>query len=171
MSALKTIHPVALQFLMTEDLYALADATVKPEALAIAPAVAVEDAPTFFEYVGENNKYVLILLNDAAHKTISPKELETLQNILKGKKQDLKDVAILNLHQYPTATFKALKDFFACNALILFGINPAQLQLEGIQANEITLQNGTRILATFSIAEMLQHVDKKRVFWEEMKKL
>jgi hypothetical protein len=129
------------------------------------------EPPAFYEYLGENNKYILILFNDPAQKTIDPKELETLANILKGKKQEIKDVALVNLYNYPTATFSSLKSFFACNSVLLFGTNPAQLGIDGIQSNQITSIQGIKILATFSIAEMLTNVDKKRAFWDEMKKL
>lgn len=136
-----------------------------------APVSNQSEAPAFYEYLGENNKYILILFNDPAQKTIDPKELETLANILKGKKQEIKDVALVNLYNYPTATFSSLKSFFACNSVVLFGTNPAQLGIDGIQSNQITSIQGIKILATFSIAEMLTNVDKKRAFWDEMKKL
>lgn len=136
-----------------------------------APVNNKSEPPAFYEYLGENNKYILILFNDPAQKTIDPKELETLANILKGKKQEIKDVALVNLYNYPTATFSSLKSFFACNSVVLFGTNPAQLGIDGIQSNQITSIQGIKILATFSIAEMLTNVDKKRAFWDEMKKL
>ena len=135
------------------------------------PVSNKSEPPAFYEYLGENNKYILILFNDPAQKIIDPKELETLANILKGKKQEIKDVALVNLYNYPTATFSSLKSFFACNSVVLFGTNPAQLGIDGIQSNQITSIQGIKILATFSIAEMLTNVDKKRAFWDEMKKL
>ena len=144
------------------------------ENVAVEPqkvAVSKPEPPSFYEYLGENNKYILILFNDPAQKTIDPKELGTLANILKGKKQEIKDVALVNLNNYPAATFSSLKSFFACNSLVLFGINPAQLSIDGVQSNQITSYQGVKILATFSIAEMLSNLDKKRAFWDEMKKL
>ncbi|MGV3508358.1 MAG: hypothetical protein ACO1N7_03635, partial [Sphingobacteriaceae bacterium] len=124
-----------------------------------------------FDYLGENNKYILILVKEPAHKIIDPKELETLANILKGKKQEIKDVAIVNLNNYPSANYENLKSYFACNSIIMFGVNPAQIAVSGIQANQISSYQGTKILATYSITEMLNSVDKKRAFWDEMKKL
>lgn len=184
MSTLKTLHPLALQLLMTEDLYTLGGeeattAPTRPEPLSAhteAEGVAAQENPAkaeppFFEYLGENNKYILVLVHEPAHAILGPKELETLANILKGKKQEIKDVAVVNLNNYPSASFTALKSFFACNSIIIFGVNPAQVGIEGIQANQISSYQGTKILATYSIAEMLNSVDKKRTFWEEMKKL
>lgn len=201
MSTLKVSDPFALQFLMTDDLYSIKSeeipeaemANKAPKSVVKAievsipgepiptiidtpdiskePVSAKAEPPSFYEYLGENNKYILVLLNDPANKTIEPKELETLTNILKGKKQEIKDIALVNLNNYPAATFSSLKSFFACNSVVLFGVNPAQLGIEGIQSNQITSHQGTNILATFSIAEMLINVDKKRAFWDEMKKL
>jgi hypothetical protein len=131
----------------------------------------VKAEPAFFDYLGENNKYTLILVNEPAYAVIGPKELETLTNILKGKKQETKDVAVVNLHKYPSANFDALKGFFACNSMVFFGINPTLLGIEGVQANQIVNHQGTKVLATYSITEMLSSADKKRVFWNEMKTL
>jgi hypothetical protein len=192
MDSLKTSDLVALQLLMSDELYHIkSDVGEAPAATEVLgherekveikadvpaiPAIPIETAKkeqyTFFDYLGENNKYTLVLVNEGSHPIIAPKELETLTNILKGKKQEIKDVAIVNLHHYPGATFEQLKTFFACNSIVTFGINPAVLGILNIPANQITTHNATKILATFTIAEMLTSVDKKRVFWEEMKKL
>lgn len=205
MNSLKITHPLALHFLMTDDLYSLKSDELTEVATAIqsvqesdkvadevaeisTPIISIpklveetveaakepvvtKNEPAFFEYLGENNKYILILVNEPAHKSIDPKELETLANILKGKKQEIKDVALVNLNNYPKATYQELKGFFACNSIILFGIDPAQIKIEGTKLNRIASFQGTNILATFSIAEMLSNVDKKRAFWDEMKKL
>ncbi len=169
MDILKASNPLALTFLMTDDLYCIQnekEVSVETEIIE-----AGKPEPAFFDYLGENNKYILVLINDPGNQSMNAKELETLLNILKAKKQELKDVAIVNLAKYPSATFDALKSFFVCNSMIFFGINPAQIKLEGIQANQITNHQNTKVLATFSIAEMLANTDKKRTFWDEMKKM
>jgi DNA polymerase III psi subunit len=169
MDTLKASNPLALPFLMTEDLYSVENEIAVFIENNIPEASKPE--PAFFEYLGENNKYLLLLVNDPQHQNINPKELETLVNILKAKKQELKDVAIVNLAKYPSATFDELKNFFACNALVLFGINPAQIKLDGVQSNQLINHQNTKVLATFSFAEMQTNTDKKRAFWDEMKKL
>lgn len=182
MSELKISNPLALHFLMTDDLYRVnseelvVEAIINPKLQNTEATAATEveepiPAPIYFDYLGENNKYLLVLVNEPAHKHIEPKELEALLNILKAKKQELKDVAIVNLHTYPGATYPALKDFFACNSIVLFGINPSLLGIDGIQSNQQVAHQGTKVLATYSISEMLANVDKKRAFWDEMKKL
>jgi hypothetical protein len=136
----------------------------------IAETKPVEE-PSYFEYLGDNNKYILILVSEPKHQYIEPKELETLTNILKGKKQELKDVAIVNLQKYPTATFGALRKFFVCSSVVMFGVDPAQIKIDGLKLNRVSDFQGSKVLATYRISEMLTDVEKKRAFWDEMKKL
>lgn len=186
MNELKSSNPLALQYLLTEDLY-LVDEVAGQAPAADQPPVKVEEAPlketlpepakeqpaeySSFDYLGENNKYVLLLTSDAAQKIMAPKELEALQSILGAKKMEMKDVALVNLHRYPGATFAGLKSFFVCSKVVLFGINPQQIQLPPMASNKITDFQGTKILATFSFAEMMDNLDKKKAFWTEMKGL
>ncbi len=186
MNELKSSNPLALQYLLTEDLY-LVDEVAGQAPAADQPPVKVEEAPlketlpepakeqpaeySSFDYLGENNKYVLLLTSDAAQKIMAPKELEALQSILGAKKMEMKDVALVNLHRYPGATFAGLKSFFVCSKVVLFGINPQQIQLPPMASNKITDFQGTKILATFSFAEMMDTLDKKKAFWTEMKGL
>lgn len=172
MSDLKATHPVSLQFLMNEEIY-LIDSVMPVQhsstetKIEKAPEQPIENIA--FDYLGENNKYFLLLVNYPDHKIMAPKELEALQSILGAKKMELKDVAIVNLHKYPQANFKLLKDFFACNKIVFFGINPQQIQLPGITSNQITEHDSVKLLGTFSFTEMMDNVDKKKLFWNTMK--
>lgn len=181
MNSLKTTNPLALQYLMTEEMYAVAEdlqnpvaeisPIISPVVEEVKPALEVSAEPEYFDYLGENNKYMLIIINEVAHKNMQPKQLEALLNILKAKKMELKDVAILNFNNYPGVSFAALKKFFACNAIVIFGVNPAEMKIEAVQSNQITSHQETKILATYSFDEMMADTDKKRIFWNEMKKL
>lgn len=173
MNSLKTTHPLALQYLLTEEMYALPNdsAIAAVEVLPVAPVAEVADDPAYFEYLGGNNKYMLIIINEASCQNMQPKQLESLLSILNAKKLSMDDVAILNFYKYPNAKFTALKQFFACSSIVLFGINPAQIDIGGVQANQISVHEHTKILATFSFDEMMANTDKKRSFWNEMKKL
>ena len=177
MSELKSTNPLALRYLITEDLYLLDDIPVT-EHLKTEAAQPVENAPETpvkefngFDYLGENNKYFLLVVNEPSHKTMLPKELEALQSILSAKKMELKDVALLNLNNYPGATFVQMKSFFVCSKIVLFGISPQQIQLHSIPLNTPTDIQGTKILSTFSFSEMMDNLDKKKAFWAEMKGL
>lgn len=167
MPGLKISDPIALRLLMTDDLY-LVDK--QPEPAPVETKVEKEEAP-FFNYAGENNKFILILVSDEKHDILNPGDLDSLTAILGAKKLELRDVAIVNLYKHSAAGFEVLKQFFSCSRLVLFGINPRQIGLPEITSNEITLHKGTKILATYSFPEMGNDTAKKRVFWNEMKQL
>lgn len=179
-SSLITDHPLALRILMTEDLYLLDEAIEKlpviPEAIAEPDKPTIEErkpveTPISFSYLGDNNKYILLLVDDKAHEFCSPQNLETLTNMLKAKQLEIKDIALVNLSRHAGANFKALKNYFACSKLVAFGIDPAQLDIKGIASNQITPFENVKVLATYRIDEMQADVAKKRTFWNEMKTL
>lgn len=180
MSELKTSNPLALHFLMNEDLYRFQEEEIlQPEALHTNVAqvkdetieAREETADQGYEYYGENNRYILLLVDSPDHKVMAQKELDALQNTLSAKKLEMKDVAIVNLAHYPDATFQKLKEFFVCSSLVLLGVSCKRIKMQEVPLNLITTVEGTKVLATYSFAEMLDSNDKKRAFWNEMKKL
>jgi hypothetical protein len=165
MSDLKTTNPIALSILMTDDLYLVDDQREKT-------SLVIEDESSgllHFNYLGENNKFILILVNDLTQDIINPENLKTLTTILAAKQLELRDVAIVNLDKYQAANFNILKSFFACRKMILFGVNPLQTGMVDIDSNKTTLFKETKILATFSFEEMRNDTTKKRLFWNVMK--
>src|SRR5690606_26596124 len=119
--ALKTTHPFALSRLLTEDLYRVAQETVGLPADSAEP---VATSPVSFSYLGENNKYFLILVDQPGEEHIHKESLADLEKILKAMKLEVRDTAIVNLAGFPGADFQQLKDFFACSKVVLFGISP-----------------------------------------------
>jgi hypothetical protein len=136
----------------------------------LPPADDIVSRPAY-KYLGENNKYILILVDQAGDETIKPDSLRDLTSILTARQLELRDVAILNRNHYPDSNFGSLKQFFAFQKLILFGINPAELGLPSVAGNTRTVIEGTTILATFSFDEMQADRNKKILFWNAMKEL
>lgn len=188
MSELITNHPAALQFLMTDDLYVIkqtvaASSEVKPvlpeAAVATPPPSEVKSAPVevkatvkepeVYNYLGENNKYILLLVNDNTHKTLNSSHLETLLKITKAKGLELRDLAILNMHTHEGSTFEGLKKYFVCGKIVCFGLSPQTIGIPGITLNKPEKFNDVKILATFSLAEMEDNKQKKVEFWNVMK--
>ncbi|WP_207428103.1 hypothetical protein [Pedobacter sp. SYSU D00535] len=171
MSELKADHPLALQLLMSDDLYYVDEIEISrpPESLAQPEEKPVEQEFTGFEYLGENNKYFVLVVDEPGHKFMAPKEMEALQSILGAKKLELKDIALVNLHKYPGSSFSQLKSFFALSKLVIFGINPQHLQLPPLTLNKVTDMDGAKVLVSYSFTEMMNDVEKKKAFWAEMK--
>ncbi len=183
----------ALKFFMTEDLYFL------PEKEEQKPSEKDENAPVIeplvrqeailaentqatpeeikvstkkeinFSYIGENNKYFLILIEDKKNAEISTTHKETLLKIMSAKGLEMRDLAILNLDKHPDVSFSDLKTYFSCNRIALFGIDPKRISLPSMSSNKIENYTDVKILATFSIDEMINDVAKKKEFWAVMK--
>ena len=195
MSTLHTNESNALRLFMTEDIYILDQQPVsseneikieKPTAaekvfitektaipempVAIpVPDSAVIKKPKEFSYLGENNKYFLILIDDAKNKEINSLQKETLLKIMSAKGLELRDLAILNLDQFPGTNITELKEFFSCSKMVLFGINPQRIELPPISSNKVENHANVMLFSTFSIDEMINDVTKKKDFWAIMK--
>jgi hypothetical protein len=195
MSTLHTNESNALRLFMTEDIYILdqqpvsseneikiekptaaekvfiAEKTAMPEMpVAIpVPDSAVIKKPKEFSYLGENNKYFLILIDDAKNSEISSLHKETLLKIMSAKGLELRDLAILNLDQFPGTNITELKEFFSCSKMVLFGINPQRIELPPISSNKVENHANVMLFSTYSIDEMINDVTKKKDFWAVMK--
>jgi hypothetical protein len=194
MSNLLTQNSNALRLLMTEDLYILPEneqliptkaeqapeissqkvndvqEIPAPQAEEVLPQKAVEPEKTReFNYLGENNKYFLILFNEPNQKDISSIQKETLLKIMSAKGLELRDLAVLNLNQYPGVNYTDLKEFFSFNKIVLFGIDPRQISLSSQSSNQVVKLESAKILCTYSIDEMIKDTTKKREFWNVMK--
>jgi hypothetical protein len=197
MSNLLSQNSNALRLLMTEDLYILPEkeqvqiitkapnseinkqvvsTTAQPEAeVPVQKSKELIETPVpnkaikEFNYLGENNKYFLILFNEPTQKDIGSIQKETLLKIMTAKGLDLRDIAVLNLFQYPGARFDDLKEFFSFNKIVLFGIDPQQIALSSQSANQVIKVEGAKVLPTYSIDEMIKDTTKKREFWNVMK--
>jgi hypothetical protein len=197
MSNLLTHNSNALRLLMTEDLYILPEKEQVQKINVLPPTeindqVANNSAQTLvdipvqkskepiekpviaktlkeFIYLGENNKYFLILINEPNQKDISSIQKETLLKIMSAKGLELRDLAVLNIHQYPEVKFDDLREFFSFNKIVLFGIDPQQIALSSQSANHVIKMGSAKVLSTFSIDEMITDTTKKREFWNVMK--
>lgn len=158
--------PKALSLLFDEELY-----RVQSKSCSAVQTEVVEGAAETlqFDYVGENNRFFLILVNEPGQTHLQEENLEILIKILAAKGMELKDVAILNLNRFPKTDFGQLKQFFSCSKLCLFGIAPQQLGLPELPSNEVSIQDDVKILASFSLIEFQQSQQKKLAFWSVMK--
>lgn len=166
MSGLLSTHPKALKLLFDEELYLIRQQ--EPAANVSSPETPQQPMPAF-DYLGENNRFFLLLSDEPGHTHLEKSNLELLTKILQAKGLEWKDVAILNLHSYPDAGFEQLKSFFSCSRICLFGIAPNRLGLPALSSNEPGSFEEVKVLATFSLQELQQTQHKKVAFWNAMK--
>jgi len=179
MSNLLVQDQAALRMLFGEDLYLVskkvseASDVSDDKSNALKNPEPIQDtrktSATEFEYLGDNNKYFLILINDPIHTRISQVHQEMLMKVMSAKKLELRDLAIVNISRYYEADFNALKAFFTCSKLVLFGMDPKKIGLPAFALNKTEQKGHVNILATYGLEEMRNSPDKKREFWNVMK--
>jgi hypothetical protein len=191
MNSIQTQNPIALSLLINEDIYRISDG-IEPSVLLVEKEgesetenttenilPIIQELPTAelipekpaYKYLGDNNKSILIMVNEVEADILKKDDLLALNKMLAARKLEQKDVAILNIQKNTHLSFKELKDFFGFNKLLLFGINPKDLNISGIVANQICEFLNTPILGTWHIKQMQADEKKKLTFWTEMKKL
>ena len=161
-------HPEIIKQVDSISAQAVANEPVRDPRELIEMPVTSEKTREF-NYLGENNKYFLILFNEPNQKDISSIQKETLLKIMSAKGLELRDFAVLNLYQYPGVRFDDLKEFFNFNKIVLFGVDPQQIALSSQSANQIIKIDDANMLSTYSIDEMMNDTTKKREFWKIMK--
>jgi hypothetical protein len=195
MNQLQTDNLIALSLLLDEEIYVFNDSPknnvtpisgenrnemlAEPAKPTAAPSIAVPKVepeiipqPTKndgFDYLGENNKYILIVVNNADEKFLSKADLAFLVKIMGAKKWTLEDVAIVNMAKYTDLNFEDLKAFFACSKIVTFGFNPAVLNIVGAVANQKSVYKNVAILGTWDLTKLQNDVAKKTVFWNQLK--
>jgi hypothetical protein len=194
MKNLQTNDLMALSFLIDEEIYLTKDEKktivakeeihqikkegeieVKHELPIVEIKEEIEVLPTIsapqkeFRYLGENNKYILIIVKEPEVDFLKPADLTFLLKILSAKKLTLDDVAIINTEKNGPLDFDHLKNFFACNKIITFGINPKTLQITTAIANKTSIFKNTPVLGTWDLPKLQSDEKKKSIFWDELK--
>lgn len=83
-----------------------------------------------FEYEGENNKYIVMLFSHEEQSAMPNAQKPFLEKILNATKLSFKDVALVNINNYPKASLKDIQDFFAAASVFFWGISPAFFDLK-----------------------------------------
>ena len=126
-----------------------------------------------YDYLGENNKYILILIDQPLKsEIISAKDLLLLEKTLAALKLELRDVAIVNLQQCEELHFKSLKEFFSCNKVIGFGIELAKIGIEKeVPINTVFRIEDCPFLLASSLEELSSNQAQKVIWWSAMKSI
>jgi hypothetical protein len=140
---------------------------VKEEVANVAAPVA-----SIWKYLGNNQQNVLIIVNTAAAVHLPDGELSFLTGILTACKLSVADVAILNLHNYPTAVCKELTTHFTSKNVILFGIEPAAFGLPmSFPKYQVQAFTGISYLYAPTLSELENNKAEKMKLWTCLKKM
>ncbi|MDB4920993.1 hypothetical protein [Mucilaginibacter sp.] len=181
-------NPIAFSFIMQDDIYLLNKdklaystpaapkpentfAEPEPEYIPAAAVPVTEPKPVSFNYLGGHKKNFLVIVHYPEHDLMHDKHLMALESTLTRLGFSRDDVAIFNRAKYLDTEFGVMADFFKPQKLLLLGKNSMPADIGVFELNKLTQLNGYPVLLTFSFDEMMDSVENKKAFWEQMKQL
>jgi hypothetical protein len=188
---LLSTNSAVLTALLGSDVYHISEATSQLEQaglIANEPTVAKQEIASeqvvirsteqalktvHYNYLGENNKYILILIDQPLkNEIIAAKDLLLLEKTLAALKLELRDVAIVNLQQCEELHFKFLKEFFSCNKVLGFGIELAKIGIEKeVAVNTVFRIEDCPFLLASALEELSNNQAQKVIWWSAMKSI
>lgn len=179
-------NPMAYSFIMQDDIYLLdsdkEQYSVQQE--VALPSVAAEPEPVYtptpsavapeainFTYLGGNKKSFLVITHYPEHDFMHDKHLAALESTLSRLSITRDDIAIINRFNYTSAAFEDINSFFAPKKILVLGRQALPEKLGKLELNKIKRSSTITALFTFSFDEMMDSVEHKKAFWEQMKQL
>ena len=184
---LHSSNSAVLTALLGTEVYSIVEnKTVVPEQIHSMPNTPIEEtrvspstvnelsnAAIHYEYLGENNKYILLLVDLPLNKEIlKDQDLLLIEKTLAALKLEIRDVAIVNLHQTKHLHFKQMKDFFSTNKVVAFGIDLKKIGIQkDIPKNTISQIEDCPFLLASSLDELRTDQAQKVIWWSAMKSI
>jgi hypothetical protein len=121
--------------------------------------------------LGENQKNILFLVNEAEQKFLADNEMEMLSNLVIACKLSMADIALVNYHYNPF-NFIQFNDYFQPKTILLFGISTAELNLPfTIPFFQIQEFQQQKFLTAPPLADFLANKNLKKELWITLQKL
>ena len=161
-----SLDNIQLSPLLVEKLYskALVDLnTVKLQ--------GTEKGEAGFNWLGNNEKNVLIVVNEQEAANLQDSDLNLLVGILSACKLSMADIALLNFHRNNTANFNKLNETFNPSTIILFGILPEALDFPlNFPHFQLQAYNGQHYLCSPALNVLATDVALKKQLWLSLQK-
>jgi hypothetical protein len=188
-----TSNAEALRLFFTEEVYLVKrgpdnSATVQVGALPeiveltnVAEPISIPATPSFtpiepkkewtFNYLGKNQKGILILVNDPVNKVSSTEGTELLRKLVKAIELTNNDFALINYANYEGATFEVLQAFFKCQLLLSFGVEAEKLGIAPLPYHLLHNLGTTRLILTSNLHELDKDQPSKKTLWATLQTL
>lgn len=142
--------------------------------------LSIENIPTEVSkaqkiYLGNYEKKIIVLVNDAANIYVDDESLNFLTGILNACKLNLAHIALINFDKN-ALYFNHLKKAMLPSFLLLFGVDALQIQLPFTMPDyQVQDYNNCKILIAPQLAELNKPNDKakaeKAKLWKSLKKM
>jgi hypothetical protein len=169
-----TTDEQALRLFFTDDIYLVTEPEVlrseekKEETLAEVPKEATVPA---FKFLGNNQRSILILVNDRENDVSDEKGRELLRKIVKSVNLTANDFALLNYANYADVSFAQLQAHFSSVIVFAFGVSPQQLSLGGHPENTVVTEGEVKLIFSAELRKLEEDPSGKKVLWGSLKQL
>lgn len=160
-------------FLLT-DLYknVLINSTKKEET-TIVEDEKKQPIRNSLEFLGENNKSIVIIVEDNEAVFIGDEKLQLLTNLLQACNLSLADVAIINIAN-KKLNYASIKEAVPFENLLMMGISIKPFELPLIfSKNKVQQFNNTNLLITENLSKLIGDTaevkTEKRALWNALK--
>lgn len=161
-----SLDNIQLSPLLVEKLYskALVD-------LNTVQAAPVKSNDASFNWLGNNGKNVLIIVNESNAMHLQDEDLNLLLKILNACKLSMADIALLNFHKNSSADFPGLNNVFNPSTILLFGITPTELDFPlNFPHFQLQAYNGQHYLGSPSLKSLSKDDTLKKQLWLALQK-
>ena len=164
------INPQPQQNLTVEELPVAASPKPVSDKAPTPPAPVIDETPAItFKYLGGNQKRFLVLCHYPTAEYMAEAHLTALLNTVTRLNFTQQDLAIVNLFNYPAATYQELLNFFNPAKLLVLGAAALPAGLPSINQNEVQAIAQCQALYTFSFDEMMGNKENTKAFWNQIK--
>lgn len=166
----------ALRFILQDEIYLLNEDKLnytKPgnqQTPAPQPQTETVTLKPIFNYLGSNKKHFLVLTHYPDNDFIADDHLAALEAVLGRKSHTREDVVILNVAKN-TSEFVELLAHFKPQTMLILGEQAIPAGINQPQFNVVEKRDGITLLYTFAFDAMMNSVDNKKAFWEQVKSL
>jgi hypothetical protein len=142
----------------------------EPEAQEAPPARLTTAAPAF-KFLGNNQRNILILVNDKENDVSDEKGRELLRKIVKSVSLTANDFALLNYAGYTDISLAQLQAHFSSVIVFAFGVSPQQLGLGGHPENTVVTEGKVKLIFSAELRKLEEDQNGKKVLWGSLKQL
>ncbi len=133
--------------------------------------VHVSETKTSISYIGDNNKYISILVNYDGTKIIPPDQLKFLLGILSACKLKPEDVAIIN-YKKPLISIEQIFSELSPRAIMAFNIEPVKLKLpQGLATLSVHEIDDVNFILAPALDSIRTDLPLKKQLWLALRKL
>ncbi len=164
-SAGLTVQGISIPLLTAQEVISNFSSPLASQAIESAAIITQKE----FNYLGKNKRHVLILVNDSLNEVSTPEGNALLRNLCKAINLTAADFALVNYANYPNASYQDLSTYFKSTLILAFGVNPCQLGLASLIANQLHILETAKLIFTTNLNDLAKNLDHKKKLWEILK--